>query len=92
MRTNDAIAERKLTTSTQQGVPRLNDSLRMIIQASSSVPIVTNDRLYTSLSRLPKTLYDLWYDYTVVLEGRKHAKLCTSQREADTSTCVLGGR
>ena len=35
-----------------------------------------DDRLETDLSRLPKTLYDLWDAYTVGLEGRKPA-ICT---------------
>ena len=78
MLTNDAIVDRKLS-SIQRGVQRLNDSPGRRIRASStSVVLGSPDRLETSLSRLPKTLYDLWDEYTVGLEGRKPAKLYSS--------------
>ena len=79
MLTNDAIVERKLT-SIQRGVQRLNDSPGRRIRAPSTgtVLVSTNDRLETGLSRLPKTLYDLWDEYTVGLEGRKPAKYYSS--------------
>ena len=73
MLTNDAVVERKLT-DIQQGVQRLNNTPERRIRAPSTVLISTNDRLETGLSCLPKTLYDLWEEYTVGLEGRKLAK------------------
>ena len=78
MLANDAIVDRKLT-SIQRGVQRLNDSPGRRIRASgTAVHVGRDDRLETDLSRLPKTLYDLWDEYTVGLEGHKPAKLYTS--------------
>ena len=78
MLANDAIVDRKLT-SIQRGVQRLNDSPGRRIRASgTAVHVGRDDRLETDLSRLPKTLYELWDEYTVGLEGRKPAKLYTS--------------
>ena len=75
---NDAIVDMKLS-SIQRGVQRLNDSPGRRIRASStSVVLDSPDRLETSLSRHPKTLYDLWDEYTVGLERCKPAKLYSS--------------
>ncbi len=78
MLVNDAIVDRKLT-SIQRGVQRLNDAPgRRIRPPSGVLASVNDDRMETGLSRLPKTLYDLWDEYTVGLEGRKPAKLYSS--------------
>ena len=77
MLANDAIVDRKLT-SIQRGVQRLNNSPGRMIRGSGTVHVGRTDRLETDLSRLLKTLYDLWDEYTVGLEGHKPAKLYTS--------------
>jgi len=67
-------------TGVQRNLKRLADAPGRRIRPPSGVLLEGDDtRLETGLSSLPRTLYDLWDEYTVGLEGRKPAKLYTSQ-------------
>ena len=68
-------------TGLQRNVKRLADAPGRRIRPPSGVSfgLDGDTRIERGLSALPRTLYDLWDEYTVGLEGRKPAKLYTPQ-------------
>ena len=63
----------------QRNLKRLVDAPGRRIRPPSGVILDGHGgRVESTLSSLPKTLYDLWDEYTVGLEGRKPARLYSS--------------
>ena len=64
-------------TGMQRNLKRLADAPGRRIRPPTGVllGLDPNSRLESGLSSLPRTLYDLWDEYTIGLEGRKPAKL-----------------
>ena len=67
------------TTGVQRNLKRLADAPGRRIRAPIGIILGGDDtRIESGLSSLPRTVYDLWDEYTVGLEGRKPAKLYLS--------------
>ena len=80
-------------TGVQRNLKRIADAPGRRIRPPEGVFFVDHGvRIETSLSSLPRTLYDLWDEYTVCLGGRKPAKLYSSQEEGgvgqDSGACL----